>query len=72
MVTSGRQVSLQCHANAQPLAEIEWYYNGTFVTNRTSKLSFGNLQVEDSGVYECRATNRLGTAIASTHLRIKG
>ena len=36
--------------------------------SRDGQLSIVNVHKEDSGIYQCRATNKIGVAVAITHL----
>lgn len=69
---SGHHVVLKCHVDAEPEAAVEWYYNGTLLASNTTKLSLDNVQMEQSGLYECHASNYLNTSKSSIHLTVQG
>ena len=78
-------VQMSCEANGLPPPVITWYQNGVeLVQNRTRSvestahvLSNGALRIDrvivnDSGVYECLATNDAGTASRIVTLNVQG
>ena len=42
------------------------------LTDSVSSITFSNLRPEDSGTFECKATNIYGSDTTSTHLIVKG
>ncbi|XP_048873692.1 neurotrimin isoform X4 [Brienomyrus brachyistius] len=78
-VTLGQHGVLQCEAEAEPLAEFEWYRDDKRISNgfegieientgRLSMLTFFNVSATDYGNYTCVAVNKLGSANTSVIL----
>uniref|UniRef100_A0A1I7RWJ2 Down syndrome cell adhesion molecule-like protein Dscam2 n=1 Tax=Bursaphelenchus xylophilus TaxID=6326 RepID=A0A1I7RWJ2_BURXY len=67
---TGRSVTLYCEAGGKPTPRIEWFLNGTLITEENAtNIVFGtenkfiqisNATLADKGVYECRAENGAG------------
>ena len=79
-VTSNEQLTLMCNATGFPLPSIQWYQNGTLVTE-DDRISISNLtdsrsvlstltvsvaMTNDSGDYQCNATNSAGNIVSDT------
>ncbi|KAG8436526.1 hypothetical protein GDO86_007581 [Hymenochirus boettgeri] len=68
IVSAGETVILNCQAEGEPVPRISWYRHTYPITggNRFTVLSNNSLQIvasqkEDTSVYECKATNIMGT-----------
>ncbi|KAG7471322.1 hypothetical protein MATL_G00123360 [Megalops atlanticus] len=75
-VALGQRAVLQCEAEAEPAAQIDWYkedkrissdFDGIEIesTSEFSKLTLFNVSEEDYGNYTCVAINKLGSANTS-------
>ena len=73
-VVEGRSTSLpSCHVTSFPPAVITWSkVEGTLnehrVVSKDGQLSIKNTEVEDSGLYQCKAANGIGLYVAVTRL----
>ena len=71
-VTAGNSFTLTCNATGYPVPSIEWTLNGTSyvidpsvatitpmerLRSNTSVLAVSNAMVNDTGIYQCIATN---------------
>ncbi|XP_075794778.1 neural cell adhesion molecule L1-like protein isoform X4 [Pelodiscus sinensis] len=70
-------VLLLCEAAGKPEPTIKWKRNGMPIDKRTFKgrvsageISITNLQVQDSAVYQCEATNKHGTILATANVNV--
>ncbi|XP_029449318.1 neural cell adhesion molecule L1-like protein isoform X2 [Rhinatrema bivittatum] len=75
----GSNTVLLCDATGNPQPEIKWKVNGVPIVNVTlplNHLDFGreisitNLQLEDSAVYQCEASNTHGTILTSANIDV--
>lgn len=82
-VISGSLVIFTCNAFGIPEPELTWnvgtgsdYYTMSLVSSDTyhtiQTLSIDSVGLDDNGIYTCIATNRGGTASASTQLDVLG
>ena len=75
-VTAGQPFTLTCNATGYPVPSIEWTLNGTSyvidpsvatitpmegLRSNTSVLAVSNAMVNDTGTYQCIATNVVNT-----------
>ncbi len=81
-------VLLECSALGNPLPIMEWYHNEkkVSVSNEKyievseiispfvvrSRISISPLQLRDSGVYTCKASNYYGSTISSNFVHVRG
>ena len=81
-VTAGSSFMLTCNATGYPVPSIEWTLNGTSyiirdssvttitvtegLRSNTSVITVTNAMTNDTGVYECVATNRVDTDMQNT------
>lgn len=80
--SANSQIELKCYVSGRPWPTIVWYRNsrqfntqhdsGIRIEERGQRLIFTRLLEKDSGLYECRATNRGGHVFRKAFLRVKG
>ncbi|KAM7170269.1 neural cell adhesion molecule L1-like protein isoform 1-T2 [Macrochelys suwanniensis] len=68
---------LLCEATGKPEPTIKWKRNGMPIDKRTyrgrvsaGEISITNLQLQDSAVYQCEATNKHGTILATANVNV--
>ncbi|XP_074054808.1 neural cell adhesion molecule L1-like protein isoform X4 [Macrotis lagotis] len=70
---------LLCEAEGEPAPEIEWKINGVPVVKQhpvpgivffPGEISFANLQLNHTGVYQCEATNVHGKILATANINV--
>ncbi|XP_024051458.1 neural cell adhesion molecule L1-like protein [Terrapene carolina triunguis] len=68
---------LLCEATGKPEPTIKWKLNGMPIDKRTyrgrvsaGEISITNLQLQDSAVYQCEATNKHGTILANANMNV--
>ncbi|XP_040424627.1 neural cell adhesion molecule L1-like protein isoform X3 [Cygnus olor] len=73
----GTNLVLLCEAIGNPEPTIQWKLNGMPVDSRTFRgrisareISLTNLQLQDSAVYQCEASNKHGTILASANVNV--
>ena len=79
----GHSITLPCDATGSPNPEVKWYKDGVPLAE-TPNLRFTNeddeenvglninfLRMEDSGMFQCVASNEAGEAVAYTWLKVK-
>ena len=71
-------VTVACEPEAAPRPNITWYHNGNRIASggkrrvfRNGNLFIEGLNSEDKGQYDCRASNKFGTAQSTTTLYLK-
>ena len=59
----GYELHLRCQAEGAPTPLLTWRRNGEIVQRRTIDTDFmrGNASRDDEGVYECKASNSIGS-----------
>ena len=59
----GYELHLRCQAEGVPTPLLTWRRNGEIVQRRTYDTDFirGNASRDDEGVYECQASNSVGS-----------
>ncbi|XP_068162180.1 myosin light chain kinase, smooth muscle-like isoform X2 [Antennarius striatus] len=78
----GATAHFTCLVNGYPPPEVRWLQNEDLLSESSRvtmeqqedglcSLILDQLEPLDSGVYTCRATNRLGAAVCSAHLRVE-
>lgn len=82
----GYSIELECNVQAHPAAQILWFKDGKAINNddeyqishigtindlTISKVKFVSVEKHHYGDYECKATNKLGSAQARLHLYSK-
>jgi len=74
-------VQMSCEADGLPLPVVTWYHDGAELAEDTTStgrvMPSGALRIDrvtanDSGLYECRATNDVGTASRVVMLSVHG
>jgi len=84
----GREVSLKCIASGNPLPQVTWSLDGYPIPDTSSRFRTGDyvtpvgllvsyvnitsIVTEDGGLYQCKASNGIGTVGHSARLRIFG
>ncbi|XP_010188780.1 PREDICTED: neural cell adhesion molecule L1-like protein, partial [Mesitornis unicolor] len=73
----GTNFVLLCEAIGNPEPTIQWKLNGMPIDSRTFRgrisareISLTNLQLQDSAVYQCEASNKHGTILASANVNV--
>ncbi|KFQ35856.1 Neural cell adhesion molecule L1-like, partial [Merops nubicus] len=73
----GTNLVLLCEAIGNPEPTIHWKMNGMPIDSRTFRgrisareISLTNLQLQDSAVYQCEASNKHGTILASANVNV--
>ncbi|XP_006018755.1 neural cell adhesion molecule L1-like protein isoform X3 [Alligator sinensis] len=73
----GSNLVLFCQAIGNPEPTIKWKLNGMPIDGRTYRgqilpreISLINLQLQDSAVYQCEATNKHGTILATANVNV--
>ncbi|XP_032554732.1 neural cell adhesion molecule L1-like protein isoform X2 [Chiroxiphia lanceolata] len=73
----GTNLVLLCEAIGNPEPSIQWKLNGMPIDSRTFRgristreISLTNLQLQDSAVFQCEATNKHGTILASANVNV--
>lgn len=73
----GLPIILDCNVTSKPLSAINWFKNGnpldqnndiiisSFGINQSSRLTIYNSSITDQGLYQCNATNSVGSAIVN-------
>ena len=83
-VTDGQEIVLECSTKGKPKPVVDWFHNGIQITPEVSnkngitikgtdgsKLSIINAKNElHSGMYQCFATNELGSTYATTVVNV--
>ena len=85
-VTAGNSFILTCNATGYPVPSIEWTLNGTSyvidpsvatitpmerLRSNTSLLAVSNAMVNDTGIYQCIATNVVNNDTQDTNVTIQ-
>ncbi|XP_041869707.1 neural cell adhesion molecule L1-like protein isoform X3 [Corvus kubaryi] len=73
----GTNLVLLCEAIGNPEPSIQWKLNGMPIDGRTFRgristreISLTNLQLQDSAVFQCEASNKHGTILASANINV--
>uniref|UniRef100_A0A8B9PUU8 Neural cell adhesion molecule L1-like protein n=1 Tax=Apteryx owenii TaxID=8824 RepID=A0A8B9PUU8_APTOW len=73
----GTNLVLLCEAFGNPEPTVEWKLNGMPIDSETFRgrisareISLTNLQLQDSAVYQCEASNKHGTILASANVNV--
>ncbi|NXY88752.1 NCHL1 protein, partial [Alcedo cyanopectus] len=73
----GTNLVLLCEAIGNPEPTIQWKMNGMPIDSRTFRgrisareISLTNLQLQDSAVYQCEASNKHGTILSSANVNV--
>ncbi|NWX13869.1 NCHL1 protein, partial [Aegotheles bennettii] len=73
----GTNLVLLCEAIGNPEPSTQWKLNGMPIDSRTFRgrisareISLTNLQLQDSAVYQCEASNKHGTILASANVNV--
>ncbi|XP_066859131.1 neural cell adhesion molecule L1-like protein isoform X6 [Anser cygnoides] len=73
----GTNLVLLCEAIGNPEPTIQWKLNGMPIDSKTFRgrisareISLTNLQLQDSAVYQCEASNKHGTILASANVNV--
>ncbi|NWW29580.1 NCHL1 protein, partial [Panurus biarmicus] len=73
----GTNLVLLCEAIGNPEPSIQWKLNGMPIDGMTFRgristreISLTNLQLQDSAVFQCEATNKHGTILASANINV--
>ena len=83
-VMDGDEVRFTCKVKASPMPQVQWYHNGKIVQdNPDFRMSYNRESGEivlfivevfpqDTGVYECAANNKFGSATTRAQLVVEG
>ncbi|NXJ04478.1 NCHL1 protein, partial [Odontophorus gujanensis] len=73
----GENLLLLCKAIGNPEPTVQWKMNGMPIDSRTfrgrvsdGEISLTNLQLQDSAVFHCEASNKHGTLLASANVNV--
>ena len=76
-VDLGSDLTWKCEASGYPYPLYEWYYNGVKMQNVPGEISVDgnaltifNLQDKHNGMFQCAASNYLGTSMSEAQLRV--
>lgn len=77
IVSIGKPVVIPCEAEGSPQPKINWkrldQNNDHHRISENSELRFNTISIEDSGIYECTATNSVDEdLIARIQLEVRG
>ena len=73
----GIPIILDCNVTSKPLSTITWFKNGnqlnqndnikisSFKIYRNSRLTIHNSSLDDQGLYQCKATNDVGSKMSN-------
>ena len=79
-MVEGSSLVLRCSATGNPTPTLEWWRDGRPLY-QTKKIHFQdnkqiikmlNLTAEDSGLYVCAASNKIGTVASKTNVGVYG
>ena len=85
-VTAGQSFTVTCNATGYPIPSIEWTLNGTFyfiespvttimvtegLRSNTSVLVVSNAMTNDTGIYQCIATNVVNNDTQDTTITVQ-
>ena len=82
-VTDGTQASFEVEYDGLPTPSIEWFFKEDLIKpssdffietdneKQYSKLTIMEIFLDDEGVYRCKATNLMGSASTSCHMKVK-
>lgn len=76
----GEPLQMTCKASGVPRPTIHWYKDNqdilinkkVLLSNDNTVLDMKYVTIEDEGNYKCVVSNRLGTEVRETNLKIKG
>lgn len=83
-VAEGKNVQVQASIEPKndPSLQVEWQLNGSPISSGSrlkTSLDFGHVQLNiqsvrasDSGLYTCKAINKLGEAVSTTSIKVEG
>ncbi|CAG5120901.1 unnamed protein product, partial [Candidula unifasciata] len=70
---AGQRVDMTCSVAGFPKPELHWFHNGRELTNKDEgSLILASASPADAGLYQCMATNKLGTAYGVIRLKVTG
>ncbi|RUS87885.1 hypothetical protein EGW08_004363, partial [Elysia chlorotica] len=71
-VAVGEAVRLDCFSGGHPAPELAWYHNGRRLghADMSDQLVLPQVTLADAGLYQCLATNEVGSAQSVARLRI--
>ncbi|NWQ82846.1 CDON protein, partial [Columbina picui] len=77
MVVAGATVHFWCEANGTPTPSVSWFHNAAPLRPSPRHLPAGprlrlrGVTAADAGLYQCLATNALGSALSTGRLRVR-
>ncbi|XP_046346605.2 peroxidasin-like isoform X1 [Haliotis rufescens] len=76
--TAGSDISMECHAEGNPIPHYQWRKEGRRISNsqkyvlQGNTLTVRNVQHGDSGRYDCIAQNLAGRSVKSVNVQVQG
>ncbi|XP_063689231.1 hemicentin-2-like [Bolinopsis microptera] len=67
----GETVTLYCSVGGNPVPKVSWYFGNSLLTT-SSVVVLSNVTSRDSGNYECRGSNSIGSGSATRYVKIRG
>lgn len=77
----GRDLSLKCDVDGEPVPDVKWFRDGIpleetpnlrfNVMDNNHSLHINYMRLEDSGMFQCAASNQAGDVTGYTWLRVK-
>ena len=79
-VIRGKSAVLHCHTTGSPTPQLEWVKDGVPLPqsfrirfqNNKQILNISRLEIQDSGLYECQASNKVGSVTARNNVSVFG
>ena len=76
----GKDIVIPCDVGGTPGPDVKWFKNGIplseipnlrYSTEKSGELAITYLRMEDSGMFQCTASNEAGDLVGYTWLRVK-
>ena len=80
VLTGTQGVTIYCNIEADPVADIVWFFNGQFLSDggrytineMGTQLVIGLITYSDKGAYVCEASNVFGSINSTLWLNVQG